>query len=421
MRVLLVSVVKHLRAQHMCLGLRYLSSFLEAQGHETRVVRLGPPDDFYLREVTRHTSELRPEVIGISLACEGYGDSLFLARHFRKTVPEAVLLAGGPLATHIPAELIDSGLFDFVVRGDGEVAVAALLELLSSGDGADWRAIPGLCGRERRDTDELAPPVKDLNDVPFPDRRDFDGVGVQPAMLLGRGSADTVEGSLARSVDNILGEIEELAAAGMGDTLWFLDDDFTRERERAANLCAAFRQEVEVPFLCQIPPDLSCEWVQCLIRSGCTTLVMSVGSGDRGVLDALGQHVDLAQVERVARQVHDLNGATLVCQYTLGHYCDTAETMRGTVDFAASLLHAYGARPILSFNTPFPGSEQYLRRDELGLTFHGKTWDDFDPGRAMVSAAGFGVDELQGMLTYGAERLSRRATTGQVHSLRRGR
>lgn len=68
-----------------------------------------------------------------------------LLDHVRRLSPEARVIAGGITAGHYAREMVDVTGFDFAIRGDSEVAFAALVEALL--DGRDASALPNVYAR----------------------------------------------------------------------------------------------------------------------------------------------------------------------------------------------------------------------------------------------------------------------------------
>ena len=80
------------------------------------------------------------------------------------------VIMGGPHVTYLPEEALDHA--DFVIRGEGEDALAAFIDARERGDG--WAAVPNLSYRDPAKNgtvvhNPLRPPCGDLDRLPFPD------------------------------------------------------------------------------------------------------------------------------------------------------------------------------------------------------------------------------------------------------------
>jgi len=87
--------------------------------------------------------------------------------------------------------------------------------------------------------------------------------------------------------------------------------------------------------------------------------------------------------------------------YIIGHAFDTPETVEKTLAFAKHLRETYGARVVASVNTPFPGTEQYERREELGIHLNTDEWDKFVLNIPIISTNNFSTNELRRFLGRG--------------------
>lgn len=87
-----------------------------------------------------------------------------LVRHVRSLNPRAVLVVGGITAGHYPRALLEHYPVDFVVRGDSEVAFAALVDAVLRGRSPE--GIPNVYGR-----DLPSPPLRRMTRAEF-DRTD---------------------------------------------------------------------------------------------------------------------------------------------------------------------------------------------------------------------------------------------------------
>lgn len=98
-------------------GLLYIAGNLQSRGHEVTIV------DANLNEYLNATAAklvyaLRPDVIGITSNTPNFGVVKELARLFRKAMDVPIVI-GGIHPTVLPERCLDSGLFDYVVIGEG--------------------------------------------------------------------------------------------------------------------------------------------------------------------------------------------------------------------------------------------------------------------------------------------------------------
>ncbi|WNM32588.1 hopanoid C-3 methylase HpnR [Streptomyces sp. Li-HN-5-11] len=123
------------------LGLERVAAAARAAGHEVKVVDL---------QVRRHrdlhetAASFRPEAVGFSLNyLANIPEAIVLARSIKRAVPGCFVFFGGHSVSFVAEEVLEQaeGAVDAVVRGEGEPAMAPLLEAARHG-GVD--GVPGI-------------------------------------------------------------------------------------------------------------------------------------------------------------------------------------------------------------------------------------------------------------------------------------
>jgi radical SAM superfamily enzyme YgiQ (UPF0313 family) len=191
------------------------------------------------RYLARRVAEERPRLVGISANFSAYADqATALARAVKGEYPSAPIVVGGHHATHLPQAVLAEPAVDYVVCGEGETALVAVVAAL--GNGEDPLAIPGVGGRRPdgavqlpvetavSDLDQVPPPALDLIDQRYYRRRRRRSQVVTAS----RGCpfacsycCMTREGPLPyrrRSVEHVLSELVA-GAVGDGPDLGFID------------------------------------------------------------------------------------------------------------------------------------------------------------------------------------------------------
>lgn len=152
---------------HSSLALRSLRACLPDGVAETvlREYTINTP----LLEVLQDLYRERAEVVGLACYIWNIAQILALARHLKKVAPRTVIVLGGPEVTYRAAEILAACPYvDYVVQGEGEKTLAALVDRLAAGAGAE--DIPGLAARrDGRSVLNGGPQtVANLADIPFP-------------------------------------------------------------------------------------------------------------------------------------------------------------------------------------------------------------------------------------------------------------
>ncbi len=123
------------------LGLERVAGAAREAGHEVRVVDRQVLSERVLRDEVR---SFRPEALGISLNyLANIPEAIELAVKVKREVPDCFVFFGGHSVSFVAEDVLEqsAGAVDAVVRGEGEPAIAPLLEAVRDG-GVD--GVPGI-------------------------------------------------------------------------------------------------------------------------------------------------------------------------------------------------------------------------------------------------------------------------------------
>lgn len=315
------------------------------------------------------------------------------------------VLMGGPHVTYLAEEALEHA--DFVIRGEGEFALTAFIDAWERGK--DFSAVPNLSLKAdgRIIHHPMLPGEKDLDAIPFPDlsllkpdprrRRFTPPIPVQTS----RGcpfdcSFCSVTGMFGkkyrfRSTENVIEELRRYDRRG--NSVFFYDDNFAANRERAKDLLQAMIGErFKFKWTTQVRADVArdIELVRLMKKAGCHTVYIGFESVNQRSLDAMKKKqtvADIVQAVRVLRRhrirIHGM--------FVLGFDEDDWETVKKTVRFAKKARLSTTQFLIL---TPLPGSEFYNRMEaEDRLRF--RDWALYDAHHAVFQPARFSLLDLQ--------------------------
>ena len=163
---------------HTALGIRCVTEYCRERGLSARSLE-ATVNEPVLSVLTRITEQLEasgivagtPVLIGLDVHIWNRKFVLELGALLRKVVPDSLLLLGGPEVMFNPKETLASVAFaDFIVCGEGEEAVAALLQNLTR-YGKTCPVPRGIAYRDANDVvagDGGPLVVEDLDTLPFP-------------------------------------------------------------------------------------------------------------------------------------------------------------------------------------------------------------------------------------------------------------
>ncbi len=361
------------------LGLMYLAAALRERGHRPKIldmrIRPLPPSD-----LAREIKAFKPDLVGLSAFSVEMPKARELAGTIRREAGfSGPLVLGGPHASAAGAAVLSEPLVDFALAGEGEIAFPRLVEALAAGNRAAVREIPGLFLRENggvvstgkprpsADVNLLPHPAWDLVDVPayfsairtcFLKNRPYMPVFTSRGCPYGCIYCHNIFGKRfrARSPENVLSEMETLVRRYGVREFEIQDDIFNFDRDRAAAVCegiirAGWNVKISFPngLRCDIlPRDL----LALMRRAGAYFLAVAVETASPRLQKMIRKNLDLAAVERAARDARDL-GVITIGNFMLGFPGETRAEILETIRFACSLPLNFASFMTV---TPFSGT-----------------------------------------------------------------
>jgi anaerobic magnesium-protoporphyrin IX monomethyl ester cyclase len=309
------------------LGLGYLASYLQQRGHQATIL-----DGLILgtSAVLKKITEIKPDLVGISCLTSFLHQTVELTKILKERGYPVVL--GGPHPSALPRETLESSGADWVVIGEGELALAALADHFGhSGSGEQIPAIEGLYSLgdfQRGRPLSYAQRVENLDELPFPDWQQIHprryplaphGALVRhyPIGIITTSRGCPCECSFCaspgfyqrrirfRSPENVLKEMEYLIEVLKVKEIHFEDDNLTLQRERLEKICQGIlSRQWKIPWACpngvradRVTPEL----LQLMVRSGNYCLAFGIESADPQVLKNVRKGETLEQIEQALR------------------------------------------------------------------------------------------------------------------------
>jgi radical SAM superfamily enzyme YgiQ (UPF0313 family) len=362
-----------------------------------------------------------PDVIGISTITATAKRGFAIADQCRARGIPVVL--GGPHVTFLPDEALAHA--ELVVRGEGETAMDALLDLWSEGyvpaTDAQYAAVPNLSWKDAAGVlrhNEPAPWIADLDALPVPDFSLADGtadcvMGGKRTVVVqtSRGcpfdcSFCSVTGMFGRNFRHrsVAAILKELSPYNTRDHfIFFCDDNFTANRRRTRELLEAMIEaELRFHWSTQVRTDVARdpELVRLMKRAGCHTVFIGFESVNPTSLKEMKKGQDLDDIRNAIRVLHRA-GIHIHGMFVFGFEGDHWGTVEATVQFIRQMKLTSVQLLLL---TPLPGSQLYrqLVADDRILSFD---WDLYDTHHVVYRPSGFSPFELQCAQLYGHTQL----------------
>jgi anaerobic magnesium-protoporphyrin IX monomethyl ester cyclase len=208
---------------------------------------------------------LDPKIAGFSLLDDSKHKGLALIKALRKSGYTGKIIVGGYFATFAAPEILrDFPEIDFVIRGEGEITLAELMQTLLRRTGKPISQISGLSFRDNRNIidNPARPLIQNLDSLPPPDRKyarmildknfhlrvySTRGCWGQCTFcdIIGMYRSSPGKVWRSRSIKNLVGEIENLQKQFHTNFFIFNDDQFLLKGVKGQQRAEAFASEIK--------------------------------------------------------------------------------------------------------------------------------------------------------------------------------
>jgi len=343
------------------IGLLYLNNYLLKNNITSTIIDVLPsgltPERFKA-EITKNP----PRVIGFTASpWERHIVVNDFIRGLKKTVPNALVVVGGPFftATHREClKFVDD--VDVVVRGEGEVTFFELVKAISAKrhfkdiDGITYRNDTGeiVINKDRkpsnRDDMEVDPSLLPDENVysPFVLLKNYEKENVKALpVLLARGCTQKCTFCFnnnngryrSRSIESVIREIKYKRQRFNCDHFWMVDPMFTLKKRFATELCNELIKECPgIKWYCETRADCDLSLLKLMADAGCISIDFALESGSPKVLKAIRKELDLLIVLPFARKCKELGIRALVfVMYSLPE--ETIDDFNKTMDILKTI------------------------------------------------------------------------------------
>jgi radical SAM superfamily enzyme YgiQ (UPF0313 family) len=336
-------------------------------------------------EVKEKIAATRPQAAGISCQFTPYVEETFQTAAIIKSIDPAIpVIVGGAHASALPAEVLKNKHIDYVVIGEGEQALPALIHCLAAGGSPEKLAgiafkrggqiVVNPRGAFIGDLDSLALPCRDLLEPSW--YRE----GKDPcAMLLSsRGcpqrcsycSVHQVMGSQlrCRSAEHVIAEMKHCRERYGITAFDFEDDNLTFDRQRCLRLLSLIIKEFGQRSLRLFAMNglslisLDEELLQAMKAAGFERLDLSLGSSSAELNRAMDRPADRQRADAALACAARL-GLPVTCYIILGM------PGHGLADMVDSIIYLMERQAMLgpSIFYPSPGTRTWEAVQKAGL------------------------------------------------------
>lgn len=290
------------------LGIEYLASLLEKEGHKTELVfdpRLFDDGEFNIKflkkvfsfkaDVIKEILSSNPDLIAFSPVTNDYKWACEIAKEVkkRKNIP---IIFGGIHSTSVPEKVINEPFVDMVCVGEGEYT---LLELVNSFEQGIRHNIKNIWFKvdDKIIKNDVRPLLQDLDRLPFLKKEGF--YKKHPASKIGYGTitsrgcpynctycSNSVLKKIyynkgkylrRRSVGNVITELQLAKKKYNPKFVRFHDENFTSDSKWLKDFITEYKKNINLPFFCSIHPNkVNKETIYLLKDGGCYGVELGV-------------------------------------------------------------------------------------------------------------------------------------------------
>ncbi|MFX0046692.1 MAG: B12-binding domain-containing radical SAM protein [Candidatus Hermodarchaeota archaeon] len=378
------------------LGICYLSSVLKKENYHVDIIDQAAMG-FNLTQIVEWIKKKDPDILGFStLTASGSGISAAITSiEVKKWNPNVKIVFGNRHVTHNDYRVLNKyPEVDICVRGEGEITFLELVRAVEKNK--SFKDIKGLTYRDngtiKRNEDR--PLIKDLDSLPFPDRKalkteytgSFGGLEFAPegftSMTSSRGCpyqctfcyGKRTVGFRTRSVENIMDEILLLESQGY-KYLNFVDDNFTVSKKRVIKLCRLMhKHKVDIDWICegrvnQVSDDMLRE----MRRANCRIMFYGIESASQKILDYYRKNITPSQSILAVKKTRKAKIPFILGSFIVGALGESLLEVYNTLKFAQKLDIDF---PVFNLLGTMPGTDIWDEMVEKKIIDEEKYWEE---------------------------------------------
>ena len=358
------------------IGLASLSACLSRGGHDVELIDI-PGEKINESGLRKRLSESTPDLVGITAMTPTIQNALDIAGISKSIIPSVPVILGGVHPTVLPESVLSNENVDFVMRGEGEIALSQFLE-----QGLDRpQKIEGLCWKNSDgllNITEKAPPIANLESIPPPDYNAFPADryieytkslrGIRAlSMMVTRGcpyhcafcAVRETMGNMWRhlapgySADLMLKRCIDFDLEG----IWFKDSIFNMRKDWVETFAKKLIS-CKSPYHFQINTRvdlINAEQIALLKKAGLCQIDLGIESGSQKSLETLKKGTTIDQIRSNVRIIQN-SGIKVSGFFMIGIPGETEDEINQTFQLSRELKLD---RASVSIFTPLPGSELY--------------------------------------------------------------
>ena len=337
-------------------------------------------------------NDVKPDMVGINVFTTKVAAAFKIAEIAKTLFENVPVILGGPHVTVKADESLRISPFvDSVVRGEGELSFIQLADALEN-----KKPLNNIMGLSYKINGQIhhnpdAEFIQDLDQIPYPAKDLLINKNTYTSedmglMMTGRGCpfACTFCSSAGvwkrktrlRSVQNVIGEIQQIQAEYDTTQFSFKDDTFTVNRKRVLEFCSEIRNKnLKINWECNARVNLIDESLLKKMKSaGCNSIKIGIESGsDRVLKTIMKKGITTTQIKQAAKLVRRA-GIHWTGYFLMGIPTETKQEMLKTLNLMLLIKPDFAS---LSVFEPYPGTELHNMGITAGYMVEDRTLNDY--------------------------------------------
>lgn len=361
------------------LGLEYIASQCVEKGFIVKILDMDQYKDIEDGNtcLLNMLDKYSPRYVGISVRSPLVNEAKRLVKQIRQKCKSKIFIGGA----HVSAlminnkNLLDEIDADFYIGKEGERVVSEILQ-------HDIVKDKFICGQQLDNIDKYVHPSRNLIDRSYL-YLDYDfGVDKQvlASVITSRScpyqcvfcASKTIFGNKLRlrGIQDIKSELEELKELGV-NTLIFLDDTFTFNKQRTLEMCKVIGNLKFSYWLDTRVDAIDDDIMVALKDSGCKFIVFGVESGSMEILKVIKKGIAIDQIKK-AFDIANKHKVATKANFMIGHPGETKKHVMETIDLAKNIP----ATKVSFYKViPLPGTKLFeMIDDKEKISFTDFAW-----------------------------------------------
>jgi radical SAM superfamily enzyme YgiQ (UPF0313 family) len=357
-------------------------------------------ENFSEESFIKRLNDSKPDIIGIAATTPAIKNAHTLATLIKQHSPNTCTVVGGPHADNLPIKTIEEFKnFDVAVYGEAEDTFLELCKRIK-----EKQQLEGCLGTVHREKEGIKqeaarPLITNLDKLPYAARDIVNFENYRVAHVergLSRKFINIMEfmtsrgcnskcifcgsGALKpatirfRSIQHVLGEIDECVQNFNTNYVNLIDDTFTLNKPFVEAFCKAMKER-NLEWGCLTRVDaVTKEMLQMMVESGCIRVSFGVESGSPRIMELNGKNITTEKVEQAFKWAHEAGLRIIDGSFIIGSHPDeTEEDIEKTIALIKKIKPSFFSVSIIC---PLPGTAIYNMMKDEGLII-AEDWEKF--------------------------------------------